>query len=143
MAVLVYADGDDLAAWTGTDAPDNAVTLLRSASLLVRRDTRSCWYDVDNTGLPSDAAIAAAFRDACCAQVAQWVLLGVDPAAGVAGTNRGPATSTEIGTGKVVYSAPSTMVADARAAASIALCPEAVQILTDAGILPGVPYLFG
>lgn len=143
MAVLVYADAGDLAAWTGTTAPDNADVLLRSAALLVRRDTRSAYYDTDDTGLPTDTKIFDAFRDACCAQATQWVALGVDPAAGAGGTTGGAATETWIGTGKVTYADPSKAVADARAAASSTLCDEAVQILTDAGLFPGRPYVFG
>lgn len=73
----VYATSDDLAAYTGSSAPDDASALLAKATRMLDSAVfRLCWYAVDETGLPSNAVLLAAFRDAVCAQVAWWVALG-------------------------------------------------------------------
>lgn len=66
----VYATPSDLVVYTGAAPPDDTRRLLLRASRLVEALTRCAVYDVDAEGLPTDAAVAAAFRDAVCAQVA-------------------------------------------------------------------------
>lgn len=74
----VYATVVDLIAYTGAPAPDNADVLLTDATrLLEARVFGACLYDVDSTtGLPISPVVAAALRDAVCAQVQWWDELG-------------------------------------------------------------------
>lgn len=132
---LVYADGADLTAWTGAAAPSNADVLLRSASLLVRQATRSAVYAVDSAGLPADSTVLAAMRDATCAHAAALNAAGVDPFA--AGTEAGVSASS-IGSASV-----STLgylgAEKRRQALADRLVPEALSILSAAGLLNGAP----
>ena len=71
-----YATTADLAAWLGTDAPEDSERLLRRASELLDATVYGA-YAVDSaTGLPADPDAAAALRDAACAQVEFWVEVG-------------------------------------------------------------------
>lgn len=98
---LVYATTTDLDAWMAPDvAPTNAEKLLRSASHLVRRATRTWLYDVDAAGKPTDTEILAAFRDATTAQAAAWASLGIDPGPGTAAV-ASASTSSSIGSATV------------------------------------------
>ena len=136
--VLVYATGPDLAAWTGVAAPANATQLLRSASMLVRSSTIAAVYGVDDTGLPSDAKIVGAFKDATCAQVASWVVAGVDPS-GAGVSTAAPVRGKRIGSGSVEYDTAvsgSVTAFQAKRAAAVTLCPEAYMILQQAGVTP-------
>lgn len=136
--VLVYADSTELAAWTGVAAPANATQLLRSASMLLRSATLTSVYGTDETGLPAEAKVAEAFRDATCAQVASWVGAGVDPSgAGISTT--APVRGKRLGSGSVEYdtAASSSVTAfQAKRVAAVTLCPEAFMILQQAGITP-------
>jgi hypothetical protein len=136
---LVYATPTDLAAWTGTAAPANATTLLRVASGLVRRDTLTAWYTVDETGAPTDEDVAQAFSDATCAQAATWAALGIDPT--LAGLDTGAAgrvvASKALGPANISYAgADDTAARRARVASE--LTDEAAGILADVGLLRGV-----
>lgn len=137
--VLVYAVDADLTEWTGgAPNPANVVALLRSASMLVRSATIASLYGTDTTGLPSDATVAEAFRDATCAQVVAWTAAGVDPTgAGINTTT--PVRGKKLGSGSVEYdtAASSSVIAfQAKRAAASTLCPEAYMILQQAGITP-------
>jgi hypothetical protein len=71
-----YATPADLAAWLGTDAPEDSERLLRRASELLDANVYGA-YAVDSaTGLPADPDAAEALRDATCAQVEFWVEVG-------------------------------------------------------------------
>lgn len=71
----VYATTEQFEAYTGTTAPaDIGARLTRASQFLDSQVFRICWYEVDDTGLPSSEVVAAAFADATCAQ-AQW---GID-----------------------------------------------------------------
>lgn len=75
-----YAVEADLAEWlTGSDYPaptgDAATRVLTRASEVIR-DHVTGWYDTDDTGTPTDAAVTAALTDATCAQVEQWAEVG-------------------------------------------------------------------
>ncbi|WP_129307995.1 hypothetical protein [Streptomyces sp. L2] len=75
----VYATVDDYQTFTGETPPDGTDRRLSTASrMLDRTILRFCRYDVDDTGLPTNTVVAAAFRDAVCAQVAWWGNVG-DP----------------------------------------------------------------
>jgi hypothetical protein len=106
--------------------------------MLVRTATATSVYGVDETGLPSDANISDAFRDATCAQVASWVGADVDPS-GAGLSTTAPVRGKKLGSGSVEYdtAASSSVVAyQAKRVAAVTLCPEAFMILQQAGITP-------
>lgn len=148
MALLTYATVDQLEAWTQTAPPDNAATMLRSASMLVRAATRCDYYDVDGTGLPTDAATLAAFANATCAQTALWITAGINPQGGTAAAlgTVGPVTSSGVLTGRVTYDATgltSTANVTAIQDSVQALCAEAFEILLEAGLCQNGPWTIG
>jgi hypothetical protein len=121
-----YATVSDLADSWVDDVPDNAVRLLRSASLRVAQACqRNPYADV-----PAGAE-AAALRDATCAQAAVWITSGIDPAD--LGVTDAAVKSTSILDAKVDYDTAAQ--AKARADAVAGLTAEAVDILTVAGLL--------
>ncbi len=133
--IYVYATTDDLATWTGSAPPANGEQLLRSASLLVRRNTVAAVYDVDEDGAPTDADVIDALSQATCAQAAAMAAAGIDPLAGVAGASAA-VQATSIGSASVQYA----VAADAsarRQALLEQLTEEAAMILRDAGLLNG------
>lgn len=72
-----YAILTDLTAWLPASTaaaldPADAPRLLQRASEAVA-DAVTAGYAVDSSGNPSDPVIAAALRDATCAQVEQWL----------------------------------------------------------------------
>lgn len=136
--VLVYADTTALTAWTGGPPPANANQLLRSASLLITNATVASVYGVDDAGLPSEAKVLQAFKDATCAQVAYWVAAGIDPTAGGIST-AAPVRGKSLGSGRVEYDTAvsgSVTAFQAKRAAAATLCAEAHMILHQAGITP-------
>lgn len=137
--VLVYATNADLTAWlAGASLPANSTVLLRSASMLVRNATMTALYNVDNEGLPSDAAVLEAFTDATCAQAAYWSAAGVDPTSGGVSTSA-PVRSKKIGSAGIEYDtgvSASVTAFSAKQAAANSLCGEAWMILQQAGIAP-------
>ena len=139
--VLVYATPDDLAAWTGTQAPTNALQLLRSASLAVREATELCYYPVDGNNMPTDATQLQAFNDATCCQAAALAALEVDPTAG--GTIVPDVeSSVKLGSASVSY-ADADIAAQAKNQAINGLVNDAQRILRDAQITPTVPWVTG
>ncbi|MBD5787112.1 hypothetical protein IF650_13070 [Cellulosimicrobium terreum] len=136
--MLVYATTTDLQAdpWGLSPVPSNAGGLIRAASLLVSDATLSAVYDTDETGLPTDARVAEAFRDAVCSQVVTWVRLGIDPdAAGAdAATTSGRVTvSKSFGPASVTYVGVESAVAE-RARLATELTSGAAGILRAAGL---------
>jgi hypothetical protein len=128
--VLVYATDAELGAWCNP-LPDNAETLIRDASGLVRKATRNDIYDVDAAGKPTDPDVIEAFRDATCKQVAIWAANDIDSNKSVAGIEQIPASSSIAG-GSVSYDgATNAEIAVARARSVQALDPLAVDILRD------------
>lgn len=137
-----YATTFDLTTWTGEDEPPKAAQLLRSASFVIRRATRSAIYDVDELGHPSDPKLRTAFRDATCAQAAGWAAAGIDPTGGPAAVAPPPVSQKAIGTATIQYdtaAAASVTAQQARAQALRDLHPDAEAILSDAGLLNGEP----
>ena len=104
-----YATPAELAAYTGQAAPADAAQLLtRASQMLDAQVFRLCWYVADpTTGLPTDTLVAAAFRDATCAQVQWWEELG-DPL-GAVGAGWG---SVHIGTAHLQRSVTAVSGAD-------------------------------
>lgn len=132
----IYATETELAEWPGIETlPGNAASLLRSASGLVRQETRTAIYTTDTAGFPSVPMIRDAFRDAVCAQVKFWMDHKIDPSLGAAGV--APlAASKSIGGASIQYSTY-VSTAQARADAAGTLGPEAWYILADAELLGG------
>jgi hypothetical protein len=138
-AILIYATSDDLAAWTGSTAPDNAATLLRTASLIVRRATMTATYAVDETGAPTDADVLDAFRDATCAQAAAMAANDVDPLAASAGA-AGEIASSSIGSASISFATDASTSALTRSLLS-AVTDEAAMILSRAGLTAQPVYV--
>ncbi|NUO58993.1 MAG: hypothetical protein HOV78_20220 [Hamadaea sp.] len=134
--MLVYATATDLADWTGSAAPSNAVQLLRTASGLVADATVTAWYATDASGMPTTSYVVDAMRDATCAHAAAMAAAKVDPLAAGANTAR-TASRKKVGTAEVEY-ADAAQAAAARAALVDTLCPDAVRILRAAGLTSSV-----
>jgi len=130
----LYADIDDLTDWLAPAAvPADATGLLRSASGLVRSETKTAVYATDADGYPTDTALRTAFREAACAQAKFWADHTIDPSLGAAGV--APlAASKSIGGASIQYSTY-VSTAEARANAAGTLSPDAWYILNDAGLL--------
>jgi len=135
--VRIYATEAEVQDWIGDGSPlvVNAASLLRSASGLVRQETRAAVYATDSEGYPSVPMVRDAFRDATCAQVKFWVDQNIDPSLGAGGV--APlAASKSIGGASIQYSTY-VSTAQARADAAGTLSPEAWYILADAELLGG------
>lgn len=127
LSVGGYATTADLAAWlVDVTLPDDAVRLLRSASLRV---ALACQRDpyIDT---PATTEVAP-LRDATCAQAAVWVTLGVSPDA--VGSTSGVVKRSTILSATVERD---TSVSAATLDEAInTLAPEAAAILTAAGLI--------
>lgn len=129
--MIVYATADDLLdGWLG-EVPADAAALLRQASLLVANAAKFDEYDVDGDGMPTNAKIRAAFRDATCQQVASWKAAKVDPLAGVVGQAKGIASQSVDGA-SVSYTNLATREDVVRATTE--LCAPALMILQLEGL---------
>lgn len=139
-----YATPADLAAapWRVNLTPESAEQLLGYANRMVRRATWNAIYDADDTtGLPTDADLAGALRDAVCTQVVTWLALEVDPSARDAKAAQVVA-SKAFGSGSIQYvNYASTVEARARAARN--LSPDCLTILQGAGLLADGPVVYG
>jgi len=141
---LVYATSSDYSTWSGADTgPDNVDQLLRSASLLVRDATAAAYYQVDTTGLPSDAILLQAFNDATCAQVSAWVAAGIDPnAVGLLTTPIVRAKALDGGSVDYDTSLSASVTAfQARQQIATGLCVEAQRILASSGLVLTAPWI--
>ncbi|MGW4810551.1 hypothetical protein ACWEPB_02750 [Kitasatospora cineracea] len=130
MSLRVYATGSDYQAYTG-QAPDADTDrlLTRASQMLDALVFRMCWYVADPaTGLPTDAAVAAAFRDSVCAQVEWWSELG-DPL-GVVGVGWG---TVHIGTAHLQRSVTAVTGADSP---SRQIAPQVWDALTAPDLTP-------
>ena len=125
----VYASTGDYAEWIGTAPPPGARRALAAASRAIDELLLTAVYDVDSEGLPTDAAVAAALRDATCAQAAYQTATG-DPA----GVGAGHITQAQIGS--VSFQRRGSGGQDTPGRYS----PQAVQILQQAGLLGHGPY---
>lgn len=138
----MLAQPADLAAWTGSAAPANAVPLLRSATSLVIAASSSSYYAVDTTtGLATDPVVAKALNDATCIQAAAWAALGIDPLTGgvvVASV----ASEKSIGSAHIKL-ADAAQAAQARAKALTTLVPEAVRKLQENNLMDSNVWLYG
>lgn len=146
--MLIYATPADLTTgdlpWLPS-APANAGSLLRSASLLVYSATVAAFYNVDDTGLPTDATVLQAFKDATCVQVATWVGLGMDPL-NVGLDAKAPTRQKTLDGASIAYD---TSVATSQAALAIrqdaasTLCQQAQDILRQVRVLGTRLWTYG
>lgn len=137
------ATSQDYLDYTGASAvPDNITALLRSASRLVRRDTVTAVYDVDTAGNATNSVVIDALRDATCAQAAAWDDQKINPLAGGVVVANPVATSKSLDGASITY-AGAQQAAAVRAAIADCLVPEAVDILTAAGLTSGRPLTYG
>jgi hypothetical protein len=134
-----YATADDLATYSpNLDHPDDVAGYLRAASGLVGRATRRAVYTVNGSGVPTDATVLAALRDATCEQVTQWTRAGVDPTGTAPASNEGAVKSRTVTSGP---RSTAETYADPSPPMSIDyLCPSAVGILADAGLIAGAVF---
>lgn len=132
----IYATTDELTEWMRPKPiPANAASLLRSASNLIRSETKTAFYATNNAGKPTHSDIVEAFRDAACAQAQFWADMKVDPSLGAAGV--APlAAAKSIGGASIQYSTY-VSTAEARANAAGVLGPDAFYALEQAGLLSG------
>lgn len=133
MPQRVYAIAADYYEFAGEEAATNVDkdlnAKLRRASTVIDGLTRTSRYDVDEEGYPTDANTSAAFKDATCAQAAWWD--DTDDVTG-AESQSGP---TRIGSVSFGGSGASGGATNTKSAASSRIAPEAVEILTNAGLL--------
>ncbi|MHB9054248.1 MAG: head-tail connector protein [Thermoleophilia bacterium] len=82
-----YATAAEYKPFSGQDAPADFDRLSLRASELIDNSVTEM-FDVDDTDkLPTDVDVAAAMRDACCAQVEFWAEVGEEnDIDGLAGT---------------------------------------------------------
>ncbi|WP_237532066.1 hypothetical protein [Streptomyces sp. SID8352] len=94
-----YATAADLAAYLGTDPPEDAERLLAAASrMLDARVLAYCRYDVDTAGMPADPDVATAIGRAVCAQAAWWGEVG--DSTGAAGAGYGSVSIGSVNLGR-------------------------------------------
>ena len=121
----VYATTEDLANWLRAAPPAGSRRALAEASRDVDQMLLTAVYDVDDDGLPTDADVIAAMRDATCAQAEYARALG-DPT----GVGAGRITQAQIGSVSFQRSAASGPAGSAPSRYS----PQAWQILQQAGL---------
>lgn len=133
MAQRVYATTADYVAFVsnGTSTTD---AILRRASSVIDGLTRLSRYDVDEDGMPTDPDIDQAFTDATCAQAAWFD--DTDDVTG-ADSQAGP---TKIGSVSFGGSGASGGATNTKNAATSRIAPEAVEILTNAGLSSNIDY---
>ncbi|MEU3712910.1 hypothetical protein [Streptomyces catenulae] len=130
MAARTYATPEQLAAWTGQAAPDDAERLLARATEDVDSALLTAVYRVDDDGDPLDDTVRAALADATCAQVEYQLATG-DDGTGAAGH------WDSVSIGPVSLSGRS---GTASGAAGVELAPRAARALRRAGLEPGVVW---
>lgn len=73
----VYATSEQYEAYTGQTADADTDRLLRDASRMFDAEVfRACWFQVDETGMPTNAVVQEAFAAAVSFQVAWWGEVG-------------------------------------------------------------------
>lgn len=108
--------------------------MLTAASRRIDRTLLGAIYAVDGDGLPTDCAVAAALRDATCAQVEDWIETGDN------GTGSGATVSdVQIGSVRIGRAAG----APGNQPGGIDVARKALDILSVAGLYPVHPWLVG
>lgn len=137
--MLVFAQPDDVVKWAGYEFDDDVKLepLIRRASSMVQRAVRAARFEVTPAGMPEDPEVMDALRDAVCEQVTVWVENDINPTViQAAGKN---ITSSSIGDASVSYS--SVGAAQVKDQAANELCGAALDILANAGLIGGWPWV--
>ncbi len=129
--MLIYANDSDYFAWAKRPAPDNVDALLREASILVADACLADRYNTTDEGLPTDAKLRDAMRDATCAQAEHWAAAGTDPLKGPGGQEP-RMTVSAIDGASVSYD--TYLTAPDRLNSVKSLAPNALRILRFAGL---------
>ncbi len=125
----VYATLEDFTDFIGdVDPGTNISVLLRRCSADIDRYTLTSRYACDATGMPTEPYVIEAFKDATCAQAAWYLETADGDPTGAAGQY------DSVGIGSVSMSKRSGDDTTASPATSRD-SPEAIQILTNAGLL--------
>lgn len=98
----VYATVPEYEAFTGVSpaSSDTAGRLVQASRMLERLVLRYCAYDVDSaSGMPTHPLVLAACRDAVCAQVAWWAVVGDPSGADMVGWSTVSIGSVSLGGG--------------------------------------------
>lgn len=127
----VYATTADLARYLFAAPPSGSRRRLIRASALLEGATRTAVYDVDAGGLPTDPTVAAAFRDAVCAQAQWWATTGDEQ--GDAGLWQ------SVSIGRTSMSRAANTGGPGQRSPRARLCPDAEIILDGAGLLGQAP----
>ena len=137
--MLVFAQPDDVVKWAGYEFDDdvNLQPLIRRASSMVQRAVRSARFEVTPAGMPEDPDVLDALRDAVCEQVTVWAENDINPT--VIESASGGVTSSSIGDASVSYS--TAEAASAKDQAANQLCDAALDILANAGLIGGWPWV--
>ncbi|HAT1243357.1 hypothetical protein AZH46_07155 [Corynebacterium striatum] len=136
--MLIFAQPTDVQKWAdNTFDGVKLEPLIRRASSLVQYATRAARFDVQPSGMPEDPDVMDALRDATCEQVAVWVENDITPGKLEAGTAQ--VTSSSIGDASVGMSGAEA--AAARDNAANTLCEYAQEILANAGLIGGFPWV--
>lgn len=99
----IYATTTDLANYLRAAPPLDGAGLLADASRMLDSLVLAyCRYDVDQAGMPTDEAVAAAIGRAVCAQVAWWDEVG--DSRGAAGIGYGSVAIGSVNLGRSVAS---------------------------------------
>ena len=112
-------------------------SLLRRASSLVQRAVRSARFAVTPAGMPEDPDVMDALRGAVCEQVTVWVENDISPTAIASAV--GGVSSSSIGDASVSYSTVEAAAVKDQAANE--LCDAALDILANAGLIGGWPWV--
>lgn len=137
--MLVFAQPDDVVKWAGYEFDDDVKLgpLIRRASSMVQRAVRSARFEVTPAGMPEDPDVMDALRGAVCEQVTVWVENDINPT--VIEASSGGVTSSSIGDASVSYS--TTEAASVKDQAANELCDAALDILANAGLIGGWPWV--
>ena len=129
----LYATPADLNGppWRAAVTNDDATDLLMQATPLLEELTKTAVYTTNAQGLPTDPVIAAAFKDAACAQAKYFLDTGdITGAAGRFNT---------ISLGSFSVSGGTAGSVNNQTAAVQRFAPQATQILANAGLIAQPP----
>ncbi len=137
--MLIFAQPSDVEKWTGETLPEQppVAPLIRRASSMVQHAVRAARFDITPAGMPSDPDIMDSLRDAVCEQVAVWVENDINPTRIEGAT--AAVTASSIGDASFTLSGESA--ANTKDGAANYLCAASVDILANAGLIGGAPYV--
>lgn len=124
-----YATADEYATWANNPGSTVSTVLLERATEIIDEVLIGAVYDVDDDGLPTDDAVAAALRDAVCAQAAHMLAVGDADGSGTA------VGWDSIAIGSVQLSGKSTTGGVARTSSGAQVATGAIRGLRVAGLL--------